>query len=62
MPPGITIEQAQAEMDVVATCVGQQYPETKEWGIRCDQFADAAQPAAGSRSAWIPASCCLLSP
>jgi len=32
--PGLTLEQAQAEMDIVAANVGRQYPETKEWGIR----------------------------
>ena len=32
--PGVTLEQAQAEMDIVAANVGRQYPETKEWGIR----------------------------
>jgi putative ABC transport system permease protein len=36
--PGATLEQAQAEMDVVAAQVSQQYPETKEWGIRLVDF------------------------
>jgi putative ABC transport system permease protein len=36
--PGATLEQAQAEMDVVAGQVSQQYPETKEWGIRLVDF------------------------
>ena len=36
--PGTTLEQAQAEMDVVAGQVSQQYPETKEWGIRLVDF------------------------
>jgi putative ABC transport system permease protein len=36
--PGATLEQAQAEMNVVAGQVNQQYPETKEWGIRLVDF------------------------
>ncbi|HKE84611.1 MAG TPA: ABC transporter permease [Vicinamibacterales bacterium] len=36
--PGVTLERAQAEMDVVATHVGQQYPEVKDWGIRLVDF------------------------
>jgi putative ABC transport system permease protein len=36
--PGVTIEQAQAEMDVVARQVSQQYPEMKEWGVRLVTF------------------------
>ena len=32
--PDITLEQAQAEMDVVAARVSQQYPDVKDWGIR----------------------------
>jgi len=36
--PGVTLERAQAEMDVVATHVGQQFPEVKDWGIRLVDF------------------------
>ncbi|MGH9144594.1 MAG: ABC transporter permease, partial [Vicinamibacterales bacterium] len=36
--PGVTLEQAQAEMNVVAGQVSQQYPEMKEWGIRLVDF------------------------
>src|SRR6185369_2623990 len=36
--PGTTLEQAQAEMNVVAGQVSQQYPETKEWGIQLVDF------------------------
>ena len=36
--PGVTLEQAQAEMDVVAARVSRQYPEMKEWGIRLVDF------------------------
>jgi len=35
---GTTLEQAQAEMNVVAGQVSQQYPEMKEWGIRLVDF------------------------
>ncbi len=31
--PGVTIAQAQAEMDGIARSVGQEYPEVRDWGI-----------------------------
>lgn len=31
--PGVSLRQAQAEMDSVATHVGQQHPEVRDWGI-----------------------------
>jgi len=36
--PGVTLEQAQAEMDTVAASVSQQYPEMREWGIRLVEY------------------------
>ena len=36
--PGVTIEQAQAEMDLVFRRVAQQFPEIKDWGIRLVSF------------------------
>jgi putative ABC transport system permease protein len=36
--PGVTLDQAQAEMNVVAGQVSQQYPEMKEWGVRLVDF------------------------
>ena len=35
---GVTQRQAQAEMDVVASRVGKQYPEVKHWGIHLIDF------------------------
>jgi putative ABC transport system permease protein len=37
--PGATLDQAQAEMTVVAGQVSRQYPEMKEWGIRLVDFS-----------------------
>lgn len=36
--PGITQRQAQTEMDVIASRVGTQYPEVKDWGIKLIDF------------------------
>jgi putative ABC transport system permease protein len=35
---GITLAQAQAEMDTVSRRVGQQYPEVKDWGVELMTF------------------------
>lgn len=37
---GVTVEQAQVEMDTVAARVRQQYPEIRDWGIRVVPFHD----------------------
>ncbi|MBZ5560097.1 MAG: ABC transporter permease, partial [Acidobacteriia bacterium] len=38
LKPGVSQERAQAEMDAVATRVGEQYPEVRDWGIRLVSF------------------------
>ena len=35
---GVTLRQAQVEMDTVASRVGQQFPEVKDWGINLIDF------------------------
>jgi putative ABC transport system permease protein len=39
MRPGVTLDQAQAEMDAIARRDGVTYPEVKDWGIRLVTFA-----------------------
>jgi putative ABC transport system permease protein len=33
LKPGVSLHQAQAEMDKISTRVGRQYPEVRDWGI-----------------------------
>jgi putative ABC transport system permease protein len=33
LTPGVSLHQAQAEMDTISTRVGRQYPEVRDWGI-----------------------------
>jgi len=37
---GVSIEQAQAEMNAVSASLGRQYPEIREWGIRLITMVD----------------------
>ncbi|HEX3125294.1 MAG TPA: ABC transporter permease, partial [Rhodanobacteraceae bacterium] len=46
LPAGKTLQQSQAEMDAVAAHVGQQFPETKDWGIRLVPFPQWIVPDA----------------
>jgi putative ABC transport system permease protein len=41
---GVSLEQAQAQMDAVARQVGQQYPEVKDWGIHLQKLYDLLVP------------------
>src|SRR6185369_8064052 len=41
LKPGETQESAQAEMDTIATRVGQEFPEVRDWGINLITFTDA---------------------
>jgi len=40
LKPGVTREAAQAEMDAIATRMGQEYPEVRDWGINLITFTD----------------------
>ncbi len=37
---GLSVQQAQAEMDTIAVRVGKQYPEVRDWGIHLLSFFD----------------------
>lgn len=37
---GVTLEQAQSEMNIISSRVGQQYPEVRDWGIHLITFFD----------------------
>jgi putative ABC transport system permease protein len=50
LKPGVDVTEAQAEMDTVASRVGHQYPEVKDWGIHLVTMSDtfvSAQLRAG---------------
>ncbi|HEX8838637.1 MAG TPA: ABC transporter permease [Candidatus Acidoferrum sp.] len=40
LKPGVSMTQAQAEMDAISTHLGQQYPEIQDWGIRLISLFD----------------------
>lgn len=40
LKPGVSMAQAQAEMDAISTHLGQQYPEIRDWGIRLISMFD----------------------
>ena len=40
LKPGVSIEQAQAEMNTISIHLGQRYPEIRDWGIRLVSFFD----------------------
>ncbi|HET7065855.1 MAG TPA: ABC transporter permease [Rudaea sp.] len=46
LPSGQTVQQSQSAMDAVAAHVGQQFPETKDWGIRLVPFPQWIVPDA----------------
>ena len=53
LKPGVTIQQAQADMDLVARQLAQQYPVDRDAGVRLD-------PLAGERSGQVRSSLLLL--
>jgi len=40
LKPGVTFDQAQAEMNAVSRRVGEQFPEVKDWGIHLQKIYD----------------------
>lgn len=40
LKPGVSMAQAQAEMDAISTHLGEQYPEIRDWGIRLISLFD----------------------
>lgn len=40
LKPGVSIAEAQAEMDAISTHLGRQYPEIRDWGIRLVSLFD----------------------
>ena len=40
LKPGVSLAQAQAEMDAISTHLGQRYPEIRDWGIRLISLFD----------------------
>ena len=42
--PGVTVRQAQAEMDTLSHLLGIEYPEIKDWGIHLQTFYDLLVP------------------
>ena len=53
LKPGVTLEQAQAEMDGVARDVGVEFPEVKDWGIRLVTFTNWIVGPQLTTSLWV---------
>jgi putative ABC transport system permease protein len=53
LKPGVTPQQAQAEMNAIATRVGQQYPDVKDWGINLVTMTDAFVGAQLRTGLWV---------
>ena len=53
LPAGVSLSASQAAMDAVAAHVGQQYPETHDWGIRLVPFPQWIVPDALRRAVGV---------
>ena len=53
MKPGVSLEQAQSQMDAIAAGIAREYPETnRNWGVEVNRFADIMVPK-GPRAALL---------
>jgi putative ABC transport system permease protein len=54
MKPGVTMAQAQADMDVIARRIAQDYPDTnKTWGARVEAFRNDFLPRETLKTYWL---------
>ena len=53
MRPGVTIAQAQSDMDAVAHDVGVEFPEVKDWGIHLISMRDTIVGPQLATSLWV---------
>ena len=54
MKPGVTIAQAQADMDVVARRIAQDYPDSnKTWGVSVEPFRNDFLPRKTLKTYWL---------
>ncbi|HEX7363346.1 MAG TPA: ABC transporter permease [Bryobacteraceae bacterium] len=53
LKPGVTIKQAQADMDAVTKHIGEAYPQDKGWGARVDPLRNDFLPRTQIEAMWL---------
>ena len=53
LKPGVSIQQAQADMDAVTKRIGEVYPQDKGWGARVDPLRNDFLPRERIASLWL---------
>ena len=54
LAPGVTLEQARAEMNTISARMDQQYPELKDWSITLITLLVAVRPASVVNRSYAP--------